>query len=143
MGIYARPNNSITLRLCGAGGPSTDGAGPCCENSRENMFRERSCYKEYIYSFNNKVMTHNRNFKVCVLFISFRISRRSRTHGRLYEIPVCQRRESVTRRLRNEQFSSVASSEEQWERLGCLLQPLSNVEPSHYATLCDPLAQVS
>jgi len=45
--------------------------------------------------------------------------------------------------LRNKQLSSVAPSEEQWERLGCLLQPLNNVELAHYATLRDPLAQVS
>ena len=44
--------------------------GHVARTHRKICFRERSCYKEYIYSFNNKVMTHNRSFKVCVLFVS-------------------------------------------------------------------------
>ena len=119
--------------------------GHVARTHRKIWFREHSFYRGWIHSFNNKVTHMTVISKFGSIYI-FRISRWSRTHGgRLYEIPLCQCRDSAMRWLRNKQLSSVAPSEEQRERFGSLLQPLNNinVELAHYATLCDPLAQVS
>ena len=57
------------------------------------------------------------------------------------KIPNSQDTQTGTRRRGDRQFSGVASGEEQWKRLGCLLQPLDDVVFADNATLRDPFTE--